>query len=584
MSAMSWNCKGLTDSNLHPLGFFPNAISTYNLDFIFLSETKSQVSVLEPIFNRLGFPGCTGMNSEFSKGANLAGNEYFMLFVYGSPYLAERDSIWSQITDLMGRNQGRWVLLGDFNQYTWTNNRKDNEVIYERIDKVFSNNQWRDLFPDAEVWNLPIVISDHSPIVLITSGTQGKKKKRPYRLDAWSLKHPEVTSIIQNQWASIHQGSSAHILQRKIQDTLREIRNWSLSYKSKNKIDWNDIHEKLSNQQAHITNISQGELEQKLRKEIKEDLQGKFCYWKQRAKSRWDDSGDKTTQFFYKSVKGRKSRNEIKAIKDDSGYLLKEQNKTFITLIPKKDRPQEVKDFRPISLCNTSYKIIATTLANKLKSILGDIVDKYQNAFVSGRQMSDNCFISHEIINWVKNKKKGNNFAGILKVDLSKAYDRIRWDFVEAILRKMKFPENWVQWIMQCITTVTYSILINGEPSKVFKPLAGLRQGDPLSSYIFILCMEVLSRSLTQAQDIKTLEGLKIARNAPKITHLLFADDALFFFKALPKNCWALRDIINNFCRASGEMINFDKSHVIFSPNTPLKFTRIMRRPLGVSS
>ena len=196
----------------------------------------------------------------------MAGNEYFMLFVYGSPYLADRDSVWSQITDVMERNKGRWVLLGDFNQvenhdqklggsnilrgaskfrnwklqnllidipfhgvkYTWTNNRKDNEVIYEGIDKVFSNNQWRDLFPDAQVWNLPIVISDHSPIILITTEAQGKKMKRPYRLDAWSLKHPEVTTIIQNQWASFHQGSSAHILQRKIQNTLREIRTWSL--------------------------------------------------------------------------------------------------------------------------------------------------------------------------------------------------------------------------------------------------------------------------------------------------------------------------------------------------------------------
>lgn len=93
---------------------------------------------------------------------------------------------------------------------------------------------------------------------------------------------------------------------------------------------------------------------------------------------------------------------------------------------------------------------------------------------------------------------------------------------MEAILRKMSFPENWIQWIMQCITTVSYSILVNGE---------GLRQGDPLSSYIFILCMEVLSRNLTQAQDNDRLEGLKIARNAPKINHLLFADDALLDIK-----------------------------------------------------
>ncbi|XP_048503164.1 uncharacterized protein LOC125498892 [Beta vulgaris subsp. vulgaris] len=213
---------------------------------------------------------------------------------------------------------------------------------------------------------------------------------------------------------------------------------------------------------------------------------------------------------------------------------------------------------------------------------MGDLVDKYQNAFVPGRQMSDNCFISHEIINWVKKRKKGNSFAGILKVDLSKAYDRIRWDFVEAMLRKMNFPEIWVQWIMQCITTVSYAVLVNGEPSQTIFPSAGLRQGDPLSSYIFILCMEVLSRNLTHLQNMKELEGLKIARTAPKISHLFFADDALFFFKAQPKNCWTIKNVLSTFCEKSGEMINFEKSHVIFSPNTPIKFTKIMRKPLGV--
>ena len=174
---------------------------------------------------------------------------------------------------------------------------------------------------------------------------------------------------------------------------------------------------------------------------------------------------------------------------------------------------------------------------------MGDIVDEFQNAFVPGRQMSDNCFISHEIINWVRKRKKGNNFAGILKVDLSKAYDRIKWDFVEIMLRKMRFPEIWVVWIMQCIS-ISYSVLVNGEPSKVFHPSVGLRQGDPLSSYIFILCMEVLSKNLSKLQNSKELVGLKIARTAPKISHLFFADDALFFFKANPKNCWAIKNIL----------------------------------------
>lgn len=137
---------------------------------------------------------------------------------------------------------------------------------------------------------------------------------------------------------------------------------------------------------------------------------------------------------------------------------------------------------------------------------------------------------------------------------------------------------------MQCISTVSYSVLVNGEPSKVFYPSVGLRQGDPLSSYIFILYMEVLSKNLSKLQDSKELVGLRIARKAPKISHLFFADDALFFFKANPKNCWAIKSILATFCDKSGEMINFEKPHVVFSPNTPLKFRKIMRKLLGVAN
>lgn len=387
---MNWNCRGLFNNNLHSLGFFLNIISTFNLDFVFLSETKAQVSFLEPFFNRLGLQGCTGMNSVNSKRglflcwsrrvavsimvvdvnficckiADMAGNEYFMLFVQGSPYLPHRDSTWNHITDLISKNPGRWILIGDFNQvenhdqklggsdilrgannfrewklhnrlidipfhgvdFTWTNNRKEKEAIYERLDKAFCNLQWRDNFPQAEVWNLPILISDHSPIILHPSGASSDKKKRQYRLDAWSLNHEEVNSIIEKQWSFQHQGSSAFILQRKIQNSLREIRKWCLNYKNSNRIDWRDINDRLTKHQSQIQSLNQADEDQNMRREITEELQEKTTYWRQRAKSRWDDHGDKTSKFFYRCVKRKKSRNGIRAIKDDSGNWISDKS------------------------------------------------------------------------------------------------------------------------------------------------------------------------------------------------------------------------------------------------------------------
>lgn len=117
--------------------------------------------------------------------------------------------------------------------------------------------------------------------------------------------------------------------------------------------------------------------------------------------------------------------------------------------------------------------------------------------------------LAHEMMNFVKKRKKGKEFTGILKIDLNKAYDRITWDFLEKVLRAYNFPETWIRWIMQCISSVSYSILVNGEPSESFKPKCGLRQGDPLSPYLFILCMEVLSKKMISLQDSGDVTELK---------------------------------------------------------------------------
>lgn len=195
--------------------------------------------------------------------------------------------------------------------------------------------------------------------------------------------------------------------------------------------------------------------------------------------------------------------------------------------------------------------------------------------------MADNCFMAHEIINHVKKRKKGGRFEGVLKVDLSKAYDRVKWDFLIKILRSMEFPEVWINWIHQCISTVTYSILVNGEPSDTITPKRGLRQGDPLSPYLFIILMEVLTRGIRNMEESGQVQGIKVIRVAPPISHLFFVDDALFFFKATPTLCRAIRDCIDGFCSVS---INFGRFVVLFSPNTPSRFVRLMRKPLGVKS
>ena len=116
-----------------------------------------------------------------------------------------------------------------------------------------------------------------------------------------------------------------------------------------------------------------------------------------------------------------------------------------------------------------------------------------------------------------------------VKIDIYKAYDKIDLHFLRSVLMGMDFPELWIRLIMNCVTSVSYEVLINGSPQPQFKPLCDLCQGDPLSPFRFVLCMNVLSQALDKSAENRAIKGIRIARNAPKITHLLFADDAILF-------------------------------------------------------
>jgi exonuclease III len=239
-------------------------------------------------------------------------------------------------------------------------------------------------------------------------------------------------------------------------------------------------------------------------------------------------------------------------------------NSTNICLIPKTNNPTQPSDFRPISLCNVTLKIITKTMANRIKTILPDIISTNQSAFVPGRLITDNIIIAHEVFHYLAQTNSQTGFIG-LKTDMAKAYDRLEWSFIRATLESMNFPLTMVNTIMKCVTTVSFSILINGIPTKPFCPQRGLRQGDPLSPYLFILCADVFSALISKAQSNKLIHGIKIVPRAPEITHLLFADDSLLFCRANEAEANQIKSIINTYQLASGQLVNYNKSEILFS-------------------
>lgn len=244
--------------------------------------------------------------------------------------------------------------------------------------------------------------------------------------------------------------------------------------------------------------------------------------------------------------------------------LLKELNHTFQTLIPKNNCVQNPSDFRPISLCNISYKIISKIMTNRLKPMLHKIISPWQATYVPGRNIIDNTVIAHEIVRYMKTTKNSNGAVAI-KLDMSKDFDRMEWNFIINIFRKLGFSEKWCQLVNQCISTTSTSILLNGSPIETIHPTRGLRRGDSLCPYIFITCMEGLSRMIQASVDSKNIIPIYPAKGSPPISHLFFADDCILFSSAKMSFINNIKDITNKFCKASGQMVNLSKSSIHFN-------------------
>ncbi|GJQ88916.1 RNA-directed DNA polymerase, eukaryota, reverse transcriptase zinc-binding domain protein [Tanacetum coccineum] len=208
-----------------------------------------------------------------------------------------------------------------------------------------------------------------------------------------------------------------------------------------------------------------------------------------------------------------------------SGKLLGEVNATLISLVPKSLTPLKVSDFRPIACCNVIYKCISKILTNRIKAPLSHIIDDNQSAFVPGRAITDNILLTQELL-------KGYNCINVpkrcsFKIDIQKAYDTVSWSFIEDILRKFRFPCKMMNWIMTCITTPKFTICVNGERYGYFKGGRGLRQGDPISLYIFTMVTEILNHIVKD--EIKKNKDFKYHFRCKqmKITHLCFAEDLI---------------------------------------------------------
>lgn len=243
-----------------------------------------------------------------------------------------------------------------------------------------------------------------------------------------------------------------------------------------------------------------------------------------------------------------------------------EINRTHITLIPKVNAPQTIKDYRPISLCNVIYKVIAKSLADRIKAHLPHIIHPSQTAFIQGRHIATSIIIAQEIIHSF-NLKSWKHKAFLLKVDLAKAFDRIEWHFIISALKRQGFSDKFVTLVYSCISSTSMAVNINGSLTDYFIPQRGIRQGCPLSPYLFILAVNELAIKLQHMSSDHDIQGITLGPGCPKIHCLMFVDDLIICGQATHAEAEKIKKVLHNFCIASGQTPNLSKSSILLSKN-----------------
>ncbi|KAL2247967.1 UNVERIFIED_CONTAM: Transposon TX1 uncharacterized protein [Sesamum indicum] len=325
----------------------------------------------------------------------------------------------------------------------------------------------------------------------------------------------------------------------------------------------------------------------------------------QRAKMQWMKGGDQCSRVFFRKIAQRRAGRRILQINDENGSthieleevihefvsyyqnllgawpvvgtevtgavlnffttgkLLKQVNSTLLALIPKVHNPMTVGDFRPISCCNVLYKIIAKLLVQRLSVVLDKLINPSQAAFIPGRSIGDNILLAQELFTGYNQTRLPPRCA--LKVDIRKAYDTVEWDFLVATLQLFGFPPTFIRWIEECISTTSFLVGLNGNPHGFFDGARGLRQGDPLSPFLFVLVMEVLHIGFLQLieQDMQFTYHWKC--ELARVFQLGFANDLLLFCRADLDSVRVLKVGLDQFAEWSGLRLNIQKSHIIIS-------------------
>ncbi|XP_051212082.1 uncharacterized protein [Lolium perenne] len=509
--------------------------------------------------------------------------------------------------------------------WTFDNKQKDRKNVKAQIDRAVASVWWTELFAETKVTHICSTRSDHLPLLVEYEKHCQYTKPKEIRYETMWERDPTLSVTIEEAWEGSPPCSNLSDLVKKLNTTRNHMHSWSKETFGSVTKNINRLRNKIKSLWKKPRSAWREAAIRQATAELDEILHREEMMSRQRSRVTWLQEGDRNTnpispemnlalcreftdeeigdalfqigpikapgpdglpgRFFQRNWAIMKQE-VIGAVKDffRSGKMAEGVNDTVIVLIPKGPNPESLADYRPISLCNVVYKIISKCLVNRLRPILDSIISETQSAFVPGRLITDNAIIAFEGFHKIQHHNNQNSSHCAYKLDLSKAYDRVDWNFLEKAMMKMGFCTTWTNWIMACVRSVRFSVRINGSTLDTFTPSRGLRQGDPLSPYLFLLVGEALTCILKNEVTKGSITPLKVARRAPGISHLLFADDCLLFFKATKEEAQAVNNALNLFQRCTGQLLSVNKCSVLFSQVCPTEAQEEVKTALKVTS
>ncbi|KAL0293974.1 UNVERIFIED_CONTAM: LINE-1 reverse transcriptase, partial [Sesamum calycinum] len=480
-------------------------------------------------------------------------------------------------------NQALYILPFTGCHYTWHNCSEGSRSLWKRLDRMLVNEAWLDKWPNSAYTAALPSTSDHSPLIL-----QGENRVTDhgfFRFDNYLAKQSGFIDSVHRIWRHKIHGTAMMVysVAVKMEEQMLHQRSklqWLKNGDQNSKIFFRKINSMRAKQRIYQISTQNGEVLTDM-KEVTEEFISYFKTLLGGTRMQRDINLNFLRPVLRHRLTIEEADNicapvtvtEIKEAAFDiaeectgtgrTGKLLKQVNATLLVLIPKVQMPSQVSDFRPISCCNVIYKIITKIIVKRMQLVLHLLVDHSQNAFVPGRSISDNILLAQELLAGYNQAKLPPRCT--IKVDLQKAYDSVEWDFLTEVLHIFNFPVQFIGWIEQCVSTVSFSISLNGSIYGYFLGVRGLRQGDPMSPYLFVLVMEIWHSLLRYRVQENASFQYHWKCKEQRLLNLCFADDVLLFCKADILSILVIKNTLCEFAELSGLKVNPHKSQIILS-------------------